>query len=140
MKKVFFLLTVLLTLLVSSVASARCDLNMQRWKYIGDSSNGSAHFIDTGSIMFDGRYAQVWNCAYFPVRCEDHKYEHYHHTLWLIDYGDNSIAVRDVYKRKPDGKIFGKEHYYDDEIEFNPIRPESIGEIIARETYALVRR
>ncbi len=140
MKKVLFILTLVLALVVSSVAFARCDLNMQRWKFIGNSSGGSAHFIDTGSVLFDGRYAQVWDCGYYQTSCKDHKYEHYHYTLWLIDYGKNAIAVREAYKRKPDGKTFGKEHYYDDEIEFISIHPESMGELIARETYAIVRR
>ena len=116
----------LTTVVLSSVAFARCTLNRQEFGLIGN--NGSTEvYIDIPSVENIRNIVEAGSCFYFPggVECgmkhRGSKSEHYHFILYHINYNFNSAGIRAYMIKDSLGNEITSDFFEDDEIKYRPI-------------------
>lgn len=140
MNKVLILLLVLLT--ACSSAFAKCNLDMNRWKYLGSSSNYSVYF-DTVSLLVNEYKSsfEVWSCWYYPggysncadSQCEEkgiHTSEHYHYYLEEFNYRERTSTFKSAITRDNLGKAISSVDMPSILQQAHKLSPDSSGEFI----------
>lgn len=125
MKKAIFVLTLLLTLIVSSTVFAQCTLNPKQWQFIGNSGDCQL-YLDTSFLQMDGQILNTGGCFYYPRGCSmkhrGSKGEHYHMSHVGINTGFFSYAIKSVVYSDMYGNQIGDGTFFDeDEIIYEPI-------------------
>ena len=136
MKKVFCLV-LMICMFISSVASAECNLDMTRWRWVGSNSNYGL-FIDSKTIKpLYGNKIEFWVCSYHNENCEFHNIgEHYDCYLVVIDYNKNAGGLKSRFTLDSNKNVIENENY--NNYNYDPILPGSDGEYVADAAYLLV--
>ena len=129
MKKIIFIFTIILTVLLSSVAFAHCTLNRRQWGFIGNDGNIEM-YIDMPNVKVNGNLVETGLCYYFPTGCGmkhiGSKVEHYHMSLISINYNFNSYAVKSLVFGDINGNQTGGNYFDDGEVTYYPIPRDSL--------------
>ena len=130
MKKIFItFLILLLNLLFSVSVFAKLDLDTHRWKWI-TSNEKIGLFYDTQTVKkINDHLIECWVCKYYPDGCKFHSFEHSHYSLELFDYRENKNALKMSIVKDANGKEI--KNYKVDKIEYSPIVPDTVGDVIA---------
>ncbi len=140
MRKIAIILTFLLTMFLSSVSFASCNLDPHRWEWV-ESGNMYVTYLDKASIKESAYIAQAGGCHYFPKGCNwnhrGYKSEHYHFFVYYINYNFNSICVKSSAIMDAYGNLIQSITFDDDELQFEPIMQDN--EKFARAVLKILR-
>lgn len=140
MKKVVILLMLLLA--VCSSAFAKCNLDMNRWRYLASTSNYGVYFDTVSLDVNKGNSSfEVWTCTYYPGSysncayslCEEkgvHTSEHYHYTLSEYNYKQRTYNLKSILTRDNLGKVIFSADMPSFLQKAEKLPPESDGEFI----------
>ena len=125
MKKTLFVLLLLLSQIFTSVAFAQCTLNTKQWLYIGNNGNNQL-YIDAPNVEVNGSNVEAGLAIYFPTGCgmkhPGSKGEHYHYSLYCINYNVFSFAMKTVVFEDMAGNDLRDGIFLDDEeLIYKPI-------------------
>ena len=136
------LLLLMLVITVSSSAFAECNLDTDRWKYLGSTSN-CAFYFDTVSLT-DNKVSssfEVWECHYYPGKYSDcelslckekgkNTSEHYHYQLMEYDYNRRTYTLKSILMRDSHGTAFSSLEIPSYLQQTHKIPPDSDGEFV----------
>ena len=140
LRKLTILLILILTILSSANAFAGNYLDTTRWEWCY-STDEYGIFIDNQTIKYYNGIAEYWECNYYPRSCTSHNCgEHYHYYLSSINFRNNTIATKGIIVRDFNGKVLFSDYRPSYGLRFEPIAPQSVGEVTANKVRSMLQR